>query len=340
MEKKKKVFYLDFIRVISMVIIVTYHFFVHFAENNITGVNITNGIWGQVGVAMFFMLSGASLMYNYKEKLNLKEYAIKRFKGIYPMFWIAYGLLFMYLFLVSKNPNMWGLHPAKFLISLVAMDGYLSQFMSTMYLLGEWFLGCIIVIYILFPLLRIAVNKFPKITLVISTMVYALMFILYGGMKVSLDKTIIVSVFAFILGMYIIQIEKIKWWHMIVALCVGIIACVIPSHNYKLTVFLAKLLGYCLFVVFAYFGQKVTNVKIQSLFSIIGKYSYAIFLVHHYIIMKLESSFQNQVYGVGGTILLYLTCWTVIVIFAKIVYSINKSVLNFFKSEKLVKGEK
>ena len=69
MEKKKRVFYIEFIRVISMIIIVTYHFFVHFAENNIKGIDITNGTWGVIGVTLFFMISGASLMYNYKEKL-------------------------------------------------------------------------------------------------------------------------------------------------------------------------------------------------------------------------------------------------------------------------------
>ena len=40
MEKKKKIFYLDFIRVISMFLIVTYHFYAHFAGNNITGIKI------------------------------------------------------------------------------------------------------------------------------------------------------------------------------------------------------------------------------------------------------------------------------------------------------------
>ena len=66
MEKKKKIFYLDFIRVISMIMIVTYHFYAHFAENNITGFKMfSNGKWGMIGVTLFFMISGASLMYNY-----------------------------------------------------------------------------------------------------------------------------------------------------------------------------------------------------------------------------------------------------------------------------------
>ena len=73
MEKKEKLFYLNFIRAISMIIIVTYHFFVHFAENNIVGTSIINDKWGKIGVALFFMISGAALMYNYNEKLDIKK---------------------------------------------------------------------------------------------------------------------------------------------------------------------------------------------------------------------------------------------------------------------------
>lgn len=46
MEKKKRVVYLDLIRVFSMFIIVTYHFFAQFPENNISCVRyfqIKNG---------------------------------------------------------------------------------------------------------------------------------------------------------------------------------------------------------------------------------------------------------------------------------------------------------
>ena len=104
MEKNKKVFYFDFIRVVSTVIIVTYHFFAHFDEIGIKGMRfLSDGNWGMIGVTLFFMLSGASLMYNYGEKLDIKKYALKRFLGIYPMFWIAYIGVFTYIFYGCKR---------------------------------------------------------------------------------------------------------------------------------------------------------------------------------------------------------------------------------------------
>lgn len=335
MEKKKRVFYIEFIRVISMIIIVTYHFFVHFAENNIKGIDITNGTWGVIGVTLFFMISGASLMYNYKEKLEIKTYAKKRFLGIYPMFWIAYSLLFIYLFYECKS-IIDGQPAYKLIISFLGMDGYLSPYISTIYLIGEWFLGCIVIIYILFPILRILVNKNPKTTLIFATILYILMFIFYKNGKMPIDKTLIVSIYSVLIGMYIIKVKEFKLWQAIIALIITISTYIVCSSNnfvVNIQVFIAKLTAFGMFVVLAYIGQKISNITIQKIFSIISKYSYAIFLVHHYLIMKIESTFQNQTYGLSGTVLLYLTCWVAIIIFARILFYINKKVINFFKKD-------
>ena len=78
---------------------------------------------------------------------------------------------------------------------------------------------------------------------------------------------------------------------------------------------------------------KHKNINIQKIFNIIGKYSYAIFLVHHYIIMKIESTFTNKTLRISETICLYITCWIVIGICAKILYVLNKNIQNLFKIE-------
>lgn len=332
MEKKKKIFYLDFIRVISMLIIVTYHFFVHFAENNITGTKIfSNDKWGLIGVTLFFMISGASLMYNYEKNMDLKRYAKKRFLGIYPMFWIAYLLVFIYIFYGCKK-IIWNLPIYKLGISLFAMDGYLSPYTETFYLIGEWFLGCIVFIYILFPILMKLVNKYPKIVLGISTILNFSLLVFYKNGIMPINKNLIVCTYSFILGMYIIKyINKFKLWQIIPTLMVSVILYCVPTNDMNMRVLVGNVIGYNLFVVLAYIGQSISNIKIQKLFEIISKYSYAIFLVHHYIIMKIESTFQNTNLRISETICLYITCWIVISIFAKILYIINQKILNVFK---------
>lgn len=336
MEKKQKIFYLDFIRVISMLMIVTYHFYAHFAENNIMGFNtiFSDGKWGLIGVALFFMISGAALMYNYKEKIDIKKYAKKRFVGIYPMFWIAYSLLYIYLFYLTKR-NITTLPLYKLIISLFAMDGYLSCYTQTIYLIGEWFLGCIVLIYILFPFLRKVVNKYPKITLSVATILNFMVLIFYKNGIMPINKNLIVSTYSFLLGMYAINIKQFKWWQAGIGLIISIIFYKLPITNMNEQVLFANISAYSLYVVLGYIGQLLTNNTIQKIFSIISKYSYSIFLVHHYLIMKVLSTFQNQAYGISGTLLLYITCWVQIIIVAKILYMINKEVLKIFKKDKL-----
>lgn len=335
MEKKEKLFYLNFIRAISMIIIVTYHFFVHFAENNIVGTSIINDKWGKIGVALFFMISGAALMYNYNEKLDIKKYAKKRIIGIYPMFWIAYILAYIFIFCTTKSCNIWGLPFWKIIFSVFGMDGYLGYYTPTMYILGEWFLGCIIIIYILFPILRILVNKYPKITIIVATIIYLLTFIFYNSnLKMPLDKTIIVSCYAFLLGMYAIKLPKIKLWQMIIALAIAGVGYFINVENENLKIFICKTTAYFMFFVFAYIGQQISIDIIKIIINKISKYSYAIFLTHHFLIIKIENFFQNQTYGIIGTILLYITCWIAIIIATKVIYKINKSILDLLTQDK------
>lgn len=339
MEKKKKIFYLNFIRAISMLMIVTYHFFAHFAENNITGIKIfSNGKWGMIGVTLFFMISGASLMYNYGEKIDIKSYAKKRFLGIYPMFWIAYTLVFIYIFYASKK-IIWNLPIYKLGISLLGMDGYLSSYIDTFYLIGEWFLGCIVLIYALFPILRKMVNKYPKSFILIYTIINFALLIFYKNGKMPIFKNLIVCTYSFVLGMYVIKyVNKFRIWQFIVALIASIALYSFSKkfNSINAIVLMSNLIGYCLFFVLGYIGEKIENVTIQKIFNTISKYSYAVFLVHHYIIMKMESTFVNATLRISETICLYIACWIVISICAKILYILNKNIQSFFKKEQKI----
>ncbi len=330
--KKQKIFYLDFIRVISMILIVTYHFYCHFAENNIVGTDtiFSSGKWGMMGVALFFMISGAALMYNYQEEINFKKYAIKRFTGIYPMFWIAYASLYLFLFYQAKA-NITGLSPFRLVFSVFAMDGYLSCYTATIYLIGEWFLGCIVLIYVLFPILRILVKKYPGITLWTATVLNFLVLTFYKNGIMDINKNLVVATYSFLLGMYVINIKKFKWWWAVIGLAVAIFCYCLPAVDLNQQTLFANVAAYALFVTLAYVGEHITNDLIQKIFGIIGKYSYAVFLVHHYLIMRTLNTFQNRTYGIVGTGLLYLTCWAQIIIVAKLLFMVNEAVLKVFK---------
>ena len=156
--KRERLYYLDLIKIIAALSVFGCHF-TRSLEMNQVGYSIKiipdyifNIYIGNFGVSLFFIISGAALMYVYDEKIKLVDYYKKRFLGIYPMFWIAYISAFLYNFWLNRGVTY--KHPKiTFLLTLFGMDGYLGFYVENYYLLGEWFLGCLIFLYLSFPIL-------------------------------------------------------------------------------------------------------------------------------------------------------------------------------------------
>ena len=159
--KKERLFYLDFVRAVAAISIIMTHFNARYLylnppvpEKAVLTTMVSNIYIGNWGVSLFFIISGAALMYVYEEKCDLKIYFKKRFLSIYPMYWIAYICGFLYLFYTNKAVPGAGGPKINFIFSILGFDGLLAENIPTFYVLGEWFLGAIICMYILFPLLR------------------------------------------------------------------------------------------------------------------------------------------------------------------------------------------
>ena len=145
-------------------------------------------------------------MYVYQEKLEYKRFYKKRFESLYPMFWMAYIIAFIGLFYLNKG--MFLQAPKKnFILTIIGFDGYLAANVPTFYILGEWFLGCIILFYVLFPLLRTGVNKYPKATVVVTAMIYLAFIFFYHGVF-DMSKIVFVRMPEFLMGMYFIKYIK------------------------------------------------------------------------------------------------------------------------------------
>lgn len=105
---KKKIPGLNLIKIGLMIWILLFHAMLHFKFMvNKPSVNILISI-GAVGTTGFFMISGFTLRYNYKEKLNntlqVKKFFIGRLSTVYPMY------IFMLLVAVLagyRTPGGW-----------------------------------------------------------------------------------------------------------------------------------------------------------------------------------------------------------------------------------------
>ena len=334
--KKERLFYLDFIRALAMIIIVTYHFSVGiFKNSNAQYLHFCRmGMWGLLGVALFLMISGASLMYNYEKEFDFKKYYKKRFLGIYPAYWIAYSFAFLYMFYKCKG-LVWSGPIWRLIFSFLGIDGYLSCYTLTYGLVGNWFVGCIVLIYILFPLFRFLIKKFPKTLFSISTIIY-LCVVLFSNFKMPLNQNLIVSLYAFILGMYYIEyVKNIKIWQVIIVSVIGFISLFAKEYyNMREAVFFVYFAAFNIFIFLVEIGKRINNGFIKNIIYCISKYSYVIFLVHHQVIQELQLHFSDVILDKYGTLIVYIMCWLIILVISKIVFLLNKKVLTFLEIKK------
>lgn len=83
--ENERLFYLDFIRAFATVSILLTHFNAIYLyinppmpEKAVITTTVANIYIGNFGVSLFFIISGAALMYVYQEKCNLKDYFKKK----------------------------------------------------------------------------------------------------------------------------------------------------------------------------------------------------------------------------------------------------------------------
>jgi peptidoglycan/LPS O-acetylase OafA/YrhL len=173
----KRVYYLDFIRGISVCLIIIFHFNVHTLELSVSDnpvfwkkTVIDHSLLGVLGISLFIILSGASLMLSTKESFKMRTFFRNRFLSIYPLFWVTYATAFSILcFVHHKLPAK--APPLSFFLTIIGLDGFLLYTIPNFYLLGEWFLGFIIIMYIIFPLLRYIFTKYAMFTIILCVFI-------------------------------------------------------------------------------------------------------------------------------------------------------------------------
>lgn len=330
---KKRIFGLDFIRAIAVISILLTHFnakYIYMFDEAVLHKivlcrTVSNIYIGDFGVSLFLIVSGAALMKTYENKLILTEFYKKRFLGIYPMFWIAYFFAFMYTFWYSKGIDQtipkWSI-----IWSVLGMDGFLNGIVPTFYKLGEWFLGFIIIFYIIFPILKWGIDKYP---LIVGLVILGG----YVAVNIQYDLPLYRSMFLFTrlpelaFGMYYIKyIRKIKGYIAVAALALLIGNMILqPSVNKDIQ---TTYVGISAFLFLIYIGEYVEKYTlVVDVCKMLSKYSYAIFLTHHFIISLIVAKFDLYNITVLESYLLFGLCCCVIGCVSRILYDTNSYVL-------------
>lgn len=320
---------LDIIRIFACLCILIIHFDASVCGWETTGGftypnqlipnNILGGIYlGDFGVGLFFIISGACLQLSSRfNSLNFHEiihFYKKRALSIYPCYWIAFFFATLISFLWYKGMTMGKV--SKLLISFCGLDGYAGFMLGRggdFYQVGEWFLGCIIIIYLLFPFISYTFHKMPVLTC-----------IFWGGLHLLLINSMSKHWFFlvipyFLLGMVFVKFCKtaknpILLFTTVVAVLVRIIFEQYVPYPTKIIIISWGMFVF-LFLITEFLEEMIPafrNELLKKYISYISVLTYPAFLIHHKLISMLAPTFNLANFPYRYTVVLFI-CYMIIV---------------------------
>lgn len=312
--------------------VVIYHFFCYLPEafSNTAFSSYANGDTGGLFVTVFFVLSGAMLYYNYPKITSLKQFFYKRWKSIFPVFYLCYILFFLLSTALSVwrgTGIFWGGNPLKLIFTFLGIDGTLTSIgLGNYYLIGEWFLGIIILLYAIYPLLLYFFQKQSTITFFVLLSLNAYFLLTPDRLFIDAINPFICA-FKFLCGFVIIK--HFTWFKSMIAFL--IFSCITVLLLFIKIPFLSPVLsnelaGIALFCILLFVGQPIMKQKaLKPTISYLGGLTFPIFLLHHRII---SYAFQFYLPGTWTTVLLFLALILVATtVAAGLVNKIMKSIL-------------
>lgn len=343
---KNRIFYLDFIRVAAMLMVIVFHFSTGIQsrlENpdifmigninilNFGGVNLT---LGNYGVSLFLIVSGASLMYVYQDKIDLKHYYIRRMETIYPLYYLAFAAAFLFQIITERKgaikAPIW-----TFILTILGVDGWLEEIIPNHALVGDWFIGCIVCIYLLFPVFLKCMNRNPHLTIGIYTLIFLLWEYFYP-FDFPKRNSIVLRSFEVLLGMYFMKMRiKVTRREFLFSLLVFLMIVFVRINWISLYVLL-PVAGMAAFILLNYISNWVTNDRIMKIISWLSNYSFSIFLVHHFILKRLFSYIKVGTLNIVEALMVWLLYLSMVLVAG---FSLKKLEGFLFKRKRIITNE-
>ena len=177
---------LDLFRVVAAVMVLLFHCHIH--HDNSFGLLTGFVSMGAVFMTAFFMLSGYVLFLTNKDKSlvqapALKNFYLKRIFGIFPLYLIVAVLYVVTLGQESVSQNL-VLLP----VELLGLQSVFSTLFPVSHNDGTWFISCLLLAYLAFPLMQEAVKQMTTRTKWIALAICAAV-LLWSPLVVHTFKT-------------------------------------------------------------------------------------------------------------------------------------------------------
>lgn len=239
---------------------------------------------GDFGSSLFFIVSGASLALTVPADQSPAQFYKKRAKAVYPLFWLAWFVVFSYRF-ITRPGSFGGAKTVTLVLTALGLDnfavaaGWVGMDFACV---GEWFLGSILFLYLLFPLLQRGLRKNAWLTWAV-TLAVCIPVHLQGWDA----RLVAVHIPEFLFGMTFLQLPKRAQYILAPALLLA----AIPAQMWdgKITCALASA---GVFVLLALAAPLLDRPWPRALGAGLARVSYAVFLVHHVLIQDMAAHFD------------------------------------------------
>lgn len=329
----------DFVRFIAMCAVVIFHISSAYVGYGITapltflfaGKNIT---MGQFGVVLFFIASGATSCMSFERilakndrKTAICTYYKKRLLAMLPPFYIAY----LVVYFGFAGGTVRGLLRPVMLYTLFGMDGYAAiGGTATCYQLGEWFLGAILILYVMFPALYFLIKKYPVPTWIGLLVFYVLLVVFYPFSR-AMDANVLVRIFDFAIGIgigiYLKNGFSRKW-----GIGGGVLAALflfvkLPAGFYE---FWITLEGIGAFAFLMWVGAEIQKIPgitsnyVQTVIRTGSSYCYEVFLVHHVIMLQFLVRYSGTEISLRTSLIIITTIVGIIAFWSIILRLIDR----------------
>ncbi len=336
----KRIRSFDALRVLSFLVIIYFHMVTQLKE---TGLYTEQALshWYTIAdthiakpaVAVFFMMSGAVLTISAKKAFNAAGYLKKRFSRLLIPYYLLTLAYFAVLLIIHRGKTDFfaGDIPAwRAVFNVLGIDGWmLSHGVPSFYFgIGEWFLGALLILSLLFPLFRLAAQKMPLLFLAAATGVYAC-FAVCGTPLADEHISLLMKGYEFILGMYIgAYFDRIPQKAWTVAAPVTVLLFLIPSGRVFREAFRTTLQAAGLMLSFAGLEPLLAKHRLKGL-DVLSGYGYELFLTHHIVIMFLTGKMQSR---------LNSPIWIAVTFLAEIVVMAGMAIVLKWSSGKVIRA--
>lgn len=300
---RKRLYSLDLLKLISILIVFFYHivmdmYVIHpmhnlkFLETIIIRPNVHLAM---LACGVFILISGATLKLNERNESVLSFYKRRLTKILIP-FYFAYIIYFIIKAITLKNIHLFGgIEKWRFIYTILGMDEYLNAAGIKTFTLGigEWFLGCIILCYLVYPLLSYLDKKYKLITFIVFTIYDILINVYYSRFNFAMPQhfNFLCQVYNFYLGIAIIdervfdKLKKCQIFGILLVLFIYFYPSIINiPDNIKITLCAVSL-------VIVFYGFEKLLAKNDFIISFIKSFnaiSLEFFLVHHFVIYEVD----------------------------------------------------